>query len=343
MASDEEMAHLQRLSNDYEPNVQGPLVGQRQSSQAIIAELKSLNNLLNSTGYKEDLYIDFVEATLDLLEHTSANLPCQDDGAALLESFNDEGVAGPIIAHFRLITSAWMKTHADVYKDFLLGQTVEEYCSSHIDPFRVEIDNQGLNALIDAIIKPAGMAVDVLYLDLSPGEEVNIIRWEPDSLNRNTGFGTPTIRLLYRPGHYDILYAPEDLASLPLPTFSNPQVNLMSDPVMVPTSNALYPTHHELDVDNYFIPGLSTAGISDLPFSADFYQHTTECSPGDNASSSPASEQCSAPVFQTMPSLPTERTRDGIFRKCRFNLEEEFFHKTPPVQMEPCQTDAMKQ
>lgn len=117
----------------------------------------------------------------------------------------------------------------------------------------------------------------------------------------------------------------------------------MSDPVMVPTSNALYPTHHELDVDNYFIPGLSTAGISDLPFSADFYQHTTECSPGDNASSSPASEQCSAPVFQTMPSLPTERTRDGIFRKCRFNLEEEFFHKTPPVQMEPCQTDAMKQ
>lgn len=96
-----------------------------------------------------------------------------------------------------------MKTHADVYKDFLLDQTVEEYCSTHIDPFRVEIDNQGLNALIDAIIKPAGMAVHVLYLDLSPGEEVNIIRWEPDRLNCNTGFNAPTIRLLYRP--YDIL------------------------------------------------------------------------------------------------------------------------------------------
>jgi ubiquitin thioesterase protein OTUB1 len=38
MPSDEELAHLQKLSNDYEPEATGPLVGDRQSSSAITTE-----------------------------------------------------------------------------------------------------------------------------------------------------------------------------------------------------------------------------------------------------------------------------------------------------------------
>ncbi|KAI4123970.1 MAG: hypothetical protein LQ347_005920 [Umbilicaria vellea] len=36
--SDEDMATLQKLSNDYEPEVEGPLVGHRQSSHAITTQ-----------------------------------------------------------------------------------------------------------------------------------------------------------------------------------------------------------------------------------------------------------------------------------------------------------------
>ncbi|KAL8743374.1 MAG: hypothetical protein Q9190_004254 [Brigantiaea leucoxantha] len=401
MASEEELANMQKLSNDYVPDVQGPLVGQRQSSQALIAEyaqadpvyvhkttalprtyshyrtvkgdgncgwralafgyfeallrlgdsskiarevvrLKSLNNLLNTTGLDPDLYIDFVEVTLELLEQTATSFPCQDDGAALLNSFNDEGLTGAIITHFRLVTSAWMKTHADLYKDFLLGQTVEQYCMSHIQPFSVEIENHGLNALIDAIIKPAGMAVDVLYLDRSPGEEVNAISWQPDTPTHNPGYPHPTIRLLYRPGHYDILYKPEDLPSLPTPTFTAPQVHMMSEPVIPSAAHGSY-FEQGLDLNQYFIPGLSTMGVSNMPFSTSYYPHTSAYSPMNMPTSPPVSEAYSKPVAPSGPSPTMEPSRYDAFRFSKFNLQSEYNHWPPPLEMEPCQTDAMKQ
>ncbi len=62
------------------------------------------------------------------------------------------------------------------------------------------MDHLGLNALIDAVIKPAGISVDILYLDRSEGEEVNTIKWQIEDPNSLSGFITPpTIRLLYRP------------------------------------------------------------------------------------------------------------------------------------------------
>lgn len=71
----------------------------------IIAEetrLKSLNNLLNSLGFQEHLYEDFVESTLDLLRQISASIPVQDDDATLLAAFNDPEISNGIITHFRV-------------------------------------------------------------------------------------------------------------------------------------------------------------------------------------------------------------------------------------------------
>ena len=70
--------------------------------QSEIVRLKSLNNLLNAVGNDPMLYEDFVQETFDLLERTSADLPCPDDGAMLLASFNDAGITSSIITHFRV-------------------------------------------------------------------------------------------------------------------------------------------------------------------------------------------------------------------------------------------------
>ena len=67
-----------------------------------MARLKSLNNLLNAIGYQEYMYEAFVDETLMLLEQTGASIPCQDEGAALLASFNDDAITGAIITHFRV-------------------------------------------------------------------------------------------------------------------------------------------------------------------------------------------------------------------------------------------------
>ena len=80
------------------------------------------------------------------------------------------------------------------------GRTAEEYCSTQIEPYRVEIEDIGLNALVDAIIKPAGMTIEVLYLDRSELEEVNAIPFEPqNSAGQAVYPDAPIIRLLYRP------------------------------------------------------------------------------------------------------------------------------------------------
>ncbi len=54
-------------------------------------------------------------------------------------------------------------------------------------------------ALVDALVKPVDFAVEISYLDRSPGEEVNMYRIDPVGPN---GIPLPnpiTIRLLYRP------------------------------------------------------------------------------------------------------------------------------------------------
>ena len=91
-----------------------------------------------------------------------------------------------------------MKTYPASYSPFVLNETIDQYCSTKIEPFSVELEHLGLQALFDAIIKPAGIAMEILYLDRSVGDEVNTISWPIDNTSSRY-FSIPTIRLLYRP------------------------------------------------------------------------------------------------------------------------------------------------
>jgi ubiquitin thioesterase protein OTUB1 len=67
-------------------------------------------------------------------------------------------------------------------------------------PHGVEIDHVGLMALIDCLILPAGMAVEIIYLDRSAGDEVNVHRFEKlEGEGVLTPPDAPVLRLLYRP------------------------------------------------------------------------------------------------------------------------------------------------
>lgn len=56
-----------------------------------------------------------------------------------------------------------------------------------------------MSALVDVLVKPAGIAVEILYLDRTPGDEVNTYRFDPVDQAGNTTPSPPTFRLLYRP------------------------------------------------------------------------------------------------------------------------------------------------
>lgn len=415
MATDEELANLQRLSDDYVPDFQGDLVGQRQSTRAIIAEyaqadpiyvhktaalprkyshyrtlrgdgncgwralafgyfealirtgdsarvqaeavrLKSMNNLLSVLRQDADIYEEFVQETLDLLERTRVDMN-EDDGRNLLASFNDDGISAAVITHFKLITSAWMKTNAALYLPFMLNETIDQYCSTKIDPYAVEIEHLGIQALFDAVIKPAGIAMDVLYLDRSAGDEVNTISWQVDNSSGHY-LSIPTIRLLYRPGHYDLLYKLEDLPEPPVPQLPVHMTQAQMPPVQInnmfhaphfASSNLLY-SHGTFDFDTCYLPGMSTTGISSSgissvgihpsAFAPDIYQHSPYAQHGPRMSPSPyAVSPYPAPPMHSP--QQHETNSQGTFRASKFELEPAY-QTLANTHMEPCQTEAMK-
>lgn len=98
-----------------------------------------------------------------------------------------------------MIASAWLKSNADHYSMFLPGGDVEAYCHINIDPFSVELEHLGLQALATALINEAGIAIEVLYLDRSTGAEVTPHRMPVLDATGKEAESLSTIRLLYRP------------------------------------------------------------------------------------------------------------------------------------------------
>ena len=164
-----------------------------------ITRLKSFQNILDAAGFRFELYEDFAEELYELLRKTAAALPPPDDGnpatdvrAILLSAFNDESIQASIITFFRILTSAWIKTRADDYQPFLMGEDVFSHCGRAIEPFRQEIENVGISALFDVLLKPAEFSLEILYLDRTPGDEVNMYTFDAE-------YPSATLRLLYRP------------------------------------------------------------------------------------------------------------------------------------------------
>lgn len=93
----------------------------------------------------------------------------------------------------QLLASAWIKTHSEDFAPYLLGTTVNGYCDANIMPLDSEIEDVSLTALRTVLLAPAGIALEIAYLDLSDATEANTHQFDP--LGQSIG----TIRLLYRP------------------------------------------------------------------------------------------------------------------------------------------------
>ena len=98
----------------------------------------------------------------------------------------------------QLLTSAYLQTHAAEYQPWIQDQTVEEFCKHHVEPSMCEIENVSMSALAAVLVQPAGLALEIMYLDRSPGEEVNTYYFAGQDSTLEPA-RLPTLRLLYRP------------------------------------------------------------------------------------------------------------------------------------------------
>merc|ERR1719422_945873 len=137
----------------------------------------------------EDFYDNFMETFNSVGGEKKASL------TELLETFNDEGRSNYLVVFLRLLTSKQLQVEGEFYQNFMEGgRSVAEFCSTEVEPMYKESDHIHIIGLTAA----AGIGVRVIYLDRGTGDA-------PTHHDFPEG-KPPALHLLYRPGHYDILY-----------------------------------------------------------------------------------------------------------------------------------------
>ncbi|XP_005864499.1 PREDICTED: ubiquitin thioesterase OTUB1 [Myotis brandtii] len=151
---------------------------------------KSKEDLV-SQGFTEFTIEDFHNTFMDLIEQVEK----QTSVADLLASFHDQSTSDYLVVYLRLLTSGYLQRESKFFEHFIEGgRTVKEFCQQEVEPMCKESDHIHIIALAQAL----NVSIQVEYMDRGEGGTTNPHIFPEGS--------EPKVYLLYRPGHYDILY-----------------------------------------------------------------------------------------------------------------------------------------
>jgi len=172
--------------------------------QSALNNLAATISLLSSAGYQSLVYEDTYECVEKYMKAV-ANGEYDED--MLLTIFQTDEISNYIVLYLRFITAAYLKQHREEYEPFLEFEIgMDKFCTSSVEVMDQEADHIHVIALTKALKVP----VEIAYMSGSDAmEQVNFHEFYPDE---EVVKGTVTLKplvLLYRPGHYDILYRRE--------------------------------------------------------------------------------------------------------------------------------------
>lgn len=194
----------------------------------VVTRIRQSAKKMAEAGFDEIVFEDALESWCDQLNRIGI-APGGPIGEPLtlseLEAASGEdsgGLADMGVMLLRLLASAELRSRADFFTPFVLGAEdddricdVPSFCARRVEPMGCESDHVHIVALTDAL----GVSVRVEYLDRSEEEEEGE-GGSGGNGGRGSGTGNPNhhdfvpegaaapprVVLLYRPGHYDILY-----------------------------------------------------------------------------------------------------------------------------------------
>ncbi|CAN8291073.1 unnamed protein product [Cochlearia groenlandica] len=182
----------------------------RSEVDRIKANVEKCRKALQNLGYTdftfEDFFALFLEQLDDILQGSDESISYEE----LVNRSRDQSVSDYIVMFFRFVTAGEIRTRAEFFEPFITGlsnTTVDQFCKSSVEPMGEESDHIHITALSDAL----GVAIRVVYLDRSSCDNgsvtVNHHDFVPVGISdQKEEASAPFITLLYRPGHYDILY-----------------------------------------------------------------------------------------------------------------------------------------
>ncbi|VDP81757.1 unnamed protein product [Echinostoma caproni] len=176
---------------------------------------------LLSLGYTQFTVEDFHEQFTAMIDRFST------EGATLQEleeTFNNQAYSDYYVVFLRLLVSAFMQKHAVFYANFIdEGRTINQFCETEVEPMARESDNIHVAALALAVGLPIAIEncqqsgelnriefpAEVDHLSTDKGTEKSQKEDNPATEASEDSYSIPSlppVTLLYRPGHYDILY-----------------------------------------------------------------------------------------------------------------------------------------
>lgn len=172
--------------------------GQRkQEAERLLELFKSALSMFEAVGFPRFGVEDFCEVAVEEMDKVLAGEYAGARGEEkLLRAFNSPDVSDYMVCFMRFLTSAFLRTHTEEYEFFIeSGLPMSEFCRTEVEPMKRESDQLSIIALTRAL----GVSVRIIYLDNSPGDAPSEHCFPEDS--------EPSVTLLYRPGHYDLLYS----------------------------------------------------------------------------------------------------------------------------------------
>lgn len=160
----------------------------RQLNEQSLQKLKArLTEAASGMTIEKLVWEDFLETTKEVI-----------DAPDILSAMNDAEQSNSVVVFLRFLTSNYLKAHAENYLPYLdESESLDAWCERWVDPMGAEADHLQINALVNAI----KIDVVIVNLDLTTStQEVNTHHVQPDS-----GDSIHTVKLLFRPGHYDVL------------------------------------------------------------------------------------------------------------------------------------------
>ncbi|KAL3315390.1 OTU domain, ubiquitin aldehyde binding [Cichlidogyrus casuarinus] len=148
-------------------------------------------------GYSSLTIEDFEETFTNVLDELVIN----GSGTAqdVYSKFNDEALSNYFVVFMRLMVSSYIQSHVEDYKG-LITTSPKEWCQNEVEPVQREADS----IHVSVIALATGFSILVENCQLSGDRLSNLVF--PGSANETTPEAAISIKMLYKPGHYDLLY-----------------------------------------------------------------------------------------------------------------------------------------
>ncbi|CAF3533169.1 unnamed protein product [Adineta steineri] len=157
-----------------------------------------LTEQLIKLGYSEFTVEDVRDVVIEIIDNIRKN----PNETNLIECFCSENYSDYFVAYLRLFTSAYLQMNREFFENFIEdGRPMKQFCNTEVEPMTRESDNIHIIALTKAAVVP----LRVIYMDRSQQSTLTIHDFSANDEEITETF-QPMITVLYRPGHYDLLY-----------------------------------------------------------------------------------------------------------------------------------------